>query len=321
MTLTSEKISLTISRIRELTPRIRAYELRSESGVELPLASGGSHIAIPVQLASGKTAVRHYSICSNPVERNFCEIAVLSEDPGRSGSHFIFNNFQLGTTLECGLPTNNFHLHADASPATLIAGGIGISPIMAMAHTLALRGRRFTLHYAGRSKIEMAFVSELQHYFPRNLHIYPANEGVRLDIMHALGETPSNTLFYACGPQKMLADIELCARMLGITKDRIQTEYFAADNSEKDTALVLELAHSNKLINVNPEQSLLSAVRDAGINVSFDCCIGDCGSCAVKILEGEAEHRDHVLSDEQKAAGFICLCVSRAKGGKLVLAL
>jgi ferredoxin-NADP reductase len=223
--------------------------------------------------------------------------------------------------LECGIPSNNFHLHADASPAILIAGGIGITPIISIAHTLALRGRRFQLHYAGRSKNDMAFVDELQKNFPRNTYVYAADEQQRLDIMSVLADAPSNTLFYACGPQKMLADIETSARMLGIDKDRIQMEHFAAEKSANDKAVVLELAHSNKLVKATADQSLLSALRDAGVNVNFDCCVGDCGTCAVKILEGEAEHRDHVLSDAQKAQGFICVCVSRAKGEKLVLAL
>ncbi|RYG01852.1 MAG: iron-sulfur cluster-binding domain-containing protein, partial [Chitinophagaceae bacterium] len=153
------------------------------------------------------------------------------------------------------------------------------------------------------------------------LHIYPADEGIVLDIMHEMANASGNTLFYACGPREMLDDIETCSRLLGITKDRIQTEKCTYDNEAQDMPLVLELAYSNKLINVSADQPLLKAVRDAGVDADFDCCVGDCGSCAVKILEGEAEHRDHVLSDAQKADGFICLCVSRAKSDKLVLAL
>lgn len=321
MSSTTEKLVLKISRVRDLTSRIRAYELRSESGAELPLVTPGSHLTIPVQLPSGKMDFRHYSICSNAIERDFYEIAVLLEAKGRGGSQFIFNNFQLGTQLECGLATNNFDLHADASPAILFAGGIGIAPIIAIAHTLAMRGRRFTLHNAGRSKTEMAFLDELRHYFPRNLKIYARDEDARVDILHELANAPSNALIYACGPKKMLSDIETSAHLLGISKDRIQTENFITEDAEKNTALVLELAYSNKLINVNSDQPLLNAVRDAGIDVNFDCCVGDCGSCAVKILEGEADHRDHVLNDAQKAEGFICLCVSRAKSDKLVLAL
>jgi len=321
MTKTIERLSLIITQVAQLTPRIYRYQLRAASGAELPLITAGSHIAIPLTLKNGKQDFHHYSICSNPNQREFYEIAVLLEEDGGGGSQFIVDNFAVATVLECDMPGNNFQLHADASPAILIAGGIGIAPIISIAHTLALRGRRFQLHYAGRNKNDMAFVDELQKVFTRNLHIYATDENQRLDIMNVLADAPSNTLFYACGPQKMLADIETCARMLGIDKDRIQIEHFATEKSANDKAVVLELAHSNKLIKTTADQSLLTALRGAGVNVNFDCCVGDCGTCAVKIIEGEAEHRDHVLSDAQKTQGFICVCVSRAKGDKLVLAL
>lgn len=321
MTKTIERLSLIITQVTQLTPRIYRYQLHAMPGAELPLITAGSHIAIPVTLKNGKQDFHHYSICSNPNQREYYEIAVLCEEQGSGGSQFIIDNFAVGAVLECGMLGNNFHLHADASPAILIAGGIGITPITSIAHTLSLRGRRFQLHYAGRSKNDMALVDELQKTFTRNFFIYAANEDQRLDIMNLLADAPSNTFFYACGPQKMLADIETSARMLGIDKDRIQMEHFAADKSANDKAAVLELAHSNKLINAHADQPLLAALRDAGVDVNFDCCVGDCGTCAVKILEGEAEHRDHVLSDAQKAQGFMCVCVSRAKSDKLVLAL
>ncbi len=321
MTTTIERLALTITQVTPLTPRIYCYQLRATSGAELPLITAGSHIAVPVTLTNGKQDFHHYSICSNPNQREFYEIAVLLEENGSGGSQFIINHFAVGTLLDCGVPSNNFHLHADASPAILMAGGIGITPIISIAHTLALRGRRFQLHYAGRSKKHMAFLDELQKTFTRNLYIYAADEQQRLNIMNLLAEAPSNTLFYACGPQKILAEIETSARMLSIDKDRIQMEHFAAEKSENDKAVVLELAHSNKLVKATADQPLLTALRDAGVDVNSDCCVGDCGTCAVKIIEGEAEHRDHVLSDAQKAQGLICVCVSRAKSDKLVLAL
>lgn len=317
----TEPLALTISEMRELTPRIRAFRLRSTHGQELPLASAGSHIAFKIPLANGKSDIRHYSLCHNPLQRDYYEIAVLRENEGRGGSQFIFENFKEGMQLECTVPTNNFHLHADASPAILIVGGIGITPIISIAYTLASRGRRFQLHYAGRSKSEMAFVEDIQKHFAANVYWYPADENARMDIMNLLADVPGNALVYACGPQKMLADIDTSARLLGIAKDRIQTEHFTTADADNNRELLLELAYSNKLIKVAAGQPLLNAVRDAGINAAFDCCVGDCGTCAVKILEGEAEHHDHVLNDTQKAEGMICLCVSRAKGDKLVIAL
>lgn len=321
MSLSTEHLTLIVTKITQQTSRVRAYELRSKNGTELPLVTAGSHLAVPVQLPNGKSDVRHYSICSNPSQRNFYEIAVQLEENGRGGSQFITDNFAPGTQFECAPPTNHFQLHADASPAVLIAGGIGITPIISIAHTLALRGRRFQLHYAGRSKSGMAFVDELENNFKRHVQFYPADENQRLDIMHILADAPSNTFFYICGPQKMLDEIETCARMLGIAKDQIQQENFSPEKQANDQAVVLELAYSNKLIQVAADQPLLGALRDAGVNIPFDCCIGDCGTCAVKILEGEADHRDHVLNDAKKAQGYMCTCVSRAKSDRLVLAL
>ncbi|MET0357767.1 MAG: PDR/VanB family oxidoreductase [Cellvibrio sp.] len=318
--MTSETLLLFVSRIRKLTSRIRAYELRSADGNELPIVTAGSHLTIPVVI-HGKADFRHYAICSNPNQRDFYEIAVLHEATGRGGSQFIRDTFGIDTQFKCAAPTNNFHVHANSSPAILIAGGIGIAPIMSIAYTLAARGRRFSLHYAGRSKAEMAFADELQHNFPHQIHFYSAAEKQRLDIGHLMADASSNTQFYCCGPQKMLDEIEASAKNLGIDKDRIQQEHFTAEIHEHDKPVVLELAYSNKLIKVNGDQPLLAALRDAKLPVKFDCCVGDCGTCAVKILEGEADHRDHVLSDEQKAQGFICVCVSRSKTEKLVLAI
>ena len=314
-------LSLVISAIYILTPRIRAYDLRALDEGELPLVTAGSHLAIPVILDNGRADVRQYSICSNPGQRDFYQIAVLRESTEHSGSIFIHDNFSVGMQLHCALPKNNFHLHADASPAVFIAGGIGITPIIAMAHTLAMRGRRFILHYAGRSKSEMAFVEDLQRDFNRQVQLYPADENIRMDVMHVLADAPGNAHFYVCGPQRLLDETISAASALGIAKDRIQHEHFHAEKYAGDKPVVLELARSNKIIQANADQSLLAALRDAGVHVNFDCCVGDCGTCAVKVLEGEPEHRDHVLSDAAKARGRMCVCVSRARGEKLVLDL
>ncbi len=320
MVSNTEKLPLVIKRVRDLTPRIRAYQLCSKYGTELPLVTAGAHLIVYLQHNHGKFEVHNYFLCSNPSQRDFYEIAVLHETDSNN-SVALFNNSVEGTELECGLPVNNFHLHADASPAVLIAEGVGIAPLLTMAHTLAARGRRFTLHYSDRNKTNMAFLGELQEQFSRHTHFYCTDETPPMDIMHLLADAPGNSLFYVCGSQKMLEEIEHCARALGISKDRIQQELFSTKELEKDKGVVIELGYSNKLIQVRPDQPLLAALREAGAPVHFDCCVGDCGTCAVKILEGEAEHRDHVLNDAQKAEGYMCVCVSRSKTEKLVLAL
>ncbi len=316
----SKTLRLVTRNVRELAPRIRAYELGDASGNELPLITAGSHIELQLEDCLGKKQTAQYAISSNPAQRDFYEIAVALEDEG-SASHFIFNHLHPGTRIECRLPTNNFHLHADSSPAVLIAEGMGIAPIKSIAYTLELRGRRFSLHYVGTSKADMPFLDELEHTFPRQLICYAANEEKNIDVMNILANSHSNTLIYASGSTALLNDIETSARLLGIQKDRIQLEYFYGVAEEKDKPVLLELAYTNKLIAVDANQSLLHALRSAGVDTRFDCCVGDCGTCAIKVLAGEAEHRDHVLSDAQKAQGLMCVCVSRAKGDKLVLAL
>lgn len=320
----SQTLSLVISGIRDLTQRVRAFKLRAPDGSELPLITAGSHIAIQLQTNESKAEYRQYAICSNPSERDHYEIAVLLNSPKseneQSLSQFIFDKFNIGTQLQCLLPSNNFQLHADSSPAVLIAKDIGIAPIKSLAHTLSSRGRRFSLHFTGEKKMEMPFIQELDTLFPRNLFCYATEDDQHLEIINLLADAPDNAYFYVSGPHNFLRDIEANARLLGMAKDRFQLEYLSSP-LEQDKPLVLELAHSNRIIKVDTKQSLLTALRDAGINAKFDCCVGECGTCAIKVLEGTVDHRDHALSNAQKEQGFMCVCVSRAKDEKLVLAI
>jgi ferredoxin-NADP reductase len=316
-------IQLIVTDKRQLTDEVIAYRLSAKDGTELPLVSAGSHVELPVVI-NGKTEYRAYSICSNPLQRDFYEIAIqhrVDAQNGHSGAAYLQQHLTLGVELICSLPRNHFHLHADASPALLIAGGIGITPIKAIAHTLASRGRRFQLHYAGKRQEAMAYAKELKLEFLPQFTGYASDQDQRMDIMHLLSEASSNTHIYACGPKRMLDDIHTCATLLSIDKERLQTERFLSESQAGDKAVVLELALSNKVILAAADQPLLAAVRDAGINIAFDCCVGDCGSCAVKVLKGTADHRDHVLSEGAKAQGMMCLCVSRATTEMLVLAL
>lgn len=216
-------------------------------------------------------------------------------------------------------PQKSFDLHADASPSILMAEGIGITAIKPIAETLKLRGRRFQLHYTGRNLDEMAFSHELTEALDKSVFIYTKDGDERLDVLHILADAPHNAYIYACGFHKLIDDVYSFANALGIHKDRIQCENLTPENQDKD--VVIELVRSNKLIRALAGQSLLTAIRDANIPINFDCCVGDCGTCATKVLEGDIEHRDHTLSDQDKANGFMCLCVSRAKSEKIKLDL
>jgi len=311
-------ISLIISSIRQLTPRIRAYELRDANGQDLPLIAAGAHLKIPIIREDTTTEFRYYSICSNPAQRDTYEIAVQADEDGYSA---IQDFFTMNLQFTCEPPSNHFPLHADTSPTVLIAGGIGITPIKPMAQTLARRGRRFQLHYAGRSRKEMAFNDFLSNEFQHNYFAYPADEGKRLDVIKLLSEAAHNAMIYACGPQALIEATYNAASSLGISKDRIHSEASSTKQNENEKPVILELIRSNKLIHVDATQPLLAAIRDAGVNVDFDCCVGECGTCAVKIIEGEADHRDTVLDEASRANGMICICVSRANSEKLILDL
>jgi len=313
--------SLVISGIRQLTPRVRAYELRHHEGGDLPEAAAGSHLNVPVLLEDGTISTRNYSISSNPARRDIYEIAVLLEPEGHGGSRFIHSNYQLGMTLHCSQPRNDFALHEDSRPAVLIAGGIGITPIKAMALALAAKQQEFQLHYAGRGTTDMAYLDRLQREFGERLHVYTP-ERPRLDLAALMATSPVNTVFYACGPQRLMDDVSATAQRLGIAAERIRMERFAAPSADDTQSIEVELFRSGKTLTVSPQQSILDAVEAAGISANYGCRAGGCGLCAIKVLEGEPRHLDAVLSEHDRTQDHLmCICVSRANSKKLVLDL
>jgi hypothetical protein len=316
-------LALRISGVRQLTPRVRAYELRSPDGADLPEVQAGAHIDVPVPLENGVTSTRRYSISSNPHRRDSYEIAVLREDAGSGGSVAAHAGWQLDMILNCSLPGNNFALHANDGHVVLIAGGIGITPIKAMAHKLHADGRHFELHYAGRSRTEAAFVDDLECRFGSGLSFYAADRRQRLDVPSLMAHAAADTVFYVCGPERLIDAVRGAARAAGLADERVRFERFAAaPGVTANQALTVTLARSGKRIVVTAEQNILDAVLAAGVQAPSGCRSGTCGTCRVKVLGGEPEHRDAALSDEERGqAGFMCICVSRAKNSELTLDL
>jgi ferredoxin-NADP reductase/predicted pyridoxine 5'-phosphate oxidase superfamily flavin-nucleotide-binding protein len=315
-------LELVISGVRRLTPRIRAYELRDPEGGELPALQAGAHLEVPVQLENGKTATRRYSIASDPVRRDAYEIAVLREDAGTGGSRAVHESFALGLRLRCGLPRNDFALHDDARPAMLIAGGIGITPIKAMAHALRQRGSDVRLHYAARSAAEAAYRDELAREFGDSLHLHLSSDGQRINIEALLAAAPADALFYVCGPHRLVDAVAKGAEALGIDPARIRVERFAASIAPDARPLEVELRRSGRTLRVAADQTVLDAALAAGVAAPFGCRAGHCRTCAVEVLEGEPEHRDTALSPaEREQQHLMCPCISRAQGERLVLDL
>ncbi|MDZ4097699.1 MAG: pyridoxamine 5'-phosphate oxidase family protein [Methylophilaceae bacterium] len=227
--LGSGALPLTIIGIRQLTPRIRAYELRHADGEPLPAYRAGAHLRVPIALPDGSVTSRAYSLTDAANQPGQYRIAVLRVDDGEGGSQALHDGWQIGTRLNVDAPENHFPLHDGVSPALLIAGGIGITPIKAMAEELTTRGVNFRLHYAGRSPENMAFVEDLQRYFPNRCRFYfsQAPTPTRLDVSVLLNSISADTVIYVCGPARLIDAVRQTARQLGIADERLQSESFA----------------------------------------------------------------------------------------------
>ena len=221
-------LKLVVSGLRQLTPRVRAYELQAPDRGELPPVTAGAHVAVPVRLPGGAVVARQYSLAMHPHHRNTYEIAVLRADAGRGGSAAIHATWQIGTRLALDFPVNQFPLHEDRRHSILIAGGIGITPVKAMAHALAARGDSFELHYSGRAPADMAYLDLLTREFSGRLHAYSTRDenGNRMDLPRIMGSAPADALFYVCGPDRLIEAARETARKIGITADRLRYERF-----------------------------------------------------------------------------------------------
>lgn len=224
----SGTLKLVVTGMRQMTPRVRAYELRTPDWSDLPPVTAGAHLAVPVRLPDGSLLTRQYSLATHPHRRDMYEIAVLLEEAGRGGSAAIHATWQIGTRLALDQPANQFPLHDDDRPAVLIAGGIGITPIKAMAHALKARGNCLELHYTGRRPEEMAYRDRLAIEFPGQLHLYftRAPQETRIDLHSVMRAAPADALFYVCGPGRLIEAAKAAGRDLAIAAGRIQYEIF-----------------------------------------------------------------------------------------------
>lgn len=320
--LGSGPLALVVSGVRQLTPAIRAYELRAADGGRLPAVSAGAHLDLPVRLPDGTLQTRRYSIASDPLQRDRYEVAVLREVNGSGGSSALHADYGVGLRLNVAVPGNDFALRHDGQPVVLVAGGIGITPLKAMAHELAARGTAFALHYAARSERDFAFVEELRGLCGARLHLYSSSAGGRLDLAQLVAAAPAGAVVYGCGPARLLDELQATAARFGVAPERVRYERFVAPAAADDQALVVELARSGRTVQVAAGQSILAAVQTAGIAVPAACRVGNCGTCAVTVLDGEPLHRDVVLTAQQRTTERkMCICVSRALGDRLELDL
>jgi ferredoxin-NADP reductase len=299
-----------------------SVELHPEPGSTFPPFEAGAHIDL--NLPNGIT--RSYSLCNPSSDKDRYVVAVLRDRASRGGSACVHQDLRIGMRLPISVPLNNFALHEDAAHSVLIAGGIGVTPILCMARRLKQLGKSFEVMYFARSRRDAAFVAELQALgVPLHLH-FDGEAGGPPDLRALLAQRApdAQTHHYACGPAVMLDAFEKLCAELGHTNahiERFSAVEVAASADARSSYTVL-LKRSGRSIEVTPEKSLLDTLLAAGVQVEHSCCEGVCGSCETRVLEGEPDHRDSVLSAKERAANKIMMvCVSGCKSRSLTLDL
>lgn len=310
-----------VTRIEHVTPLIKRYTLEALDGGALPPFSGGSHII--VQLRDGSRQYNNaYSLMSSPHALDSYQIGVRRETPSKGGSAFLHDKVAEGDTLSITYPNNLFALDKTARHHVLIAGGIGITPFISQLHDLHQRGASYELHYAFRADEHGAFRDELAGLCGDHVHFHVDSKGQRLDLTGLLGGMEPGVHAYVCGPGPLIDAVLGAAQAVGLESARVHVEQFAAPKP-MGGAFTVVLAKSGKTVEVAAGESILNAIeRDSTVPVECLCREGVCGTCETRILEGEAEHADQYLSNAEKAAQkTMLICVSSAKGSRLVLDL
>jgi vanillate O-demethylase ferredoxin subunit len=316
-------LAVRIAHVRDQAVDIRSFDLIGAPGTSLPPFEPGAHV--DVHLAGG--IVRQYSLCNGPGEHDRYRIAVKREPDSRGGSRAM-HELREGDVLTIGPPRNHFPLKHAEGPSVLVAGGIGITPLLAMALQLAADARLFTLHYFTRSLEHTAFRRELSsaglgEYVTFNYGSPP--EAVQSCLADLFRVRPACGQLYVCGPRPFMDLVVQVASAAAWPASAINLEYFAADDAALAapvTTFRVRLARRGGEYTIPPDRSIVAVLAEHGIAVETSCEQGVCGTCLARVLEGTPDHRDSVLGDDEKAAGgWIACCVSRSHSPVLVLDL
>jgi ferredoxin-NADP reductase len=312
---------------RELEVLVDATRVAADDVVELRLTSAGAE-SLPtwaagahIDLVLGDDMVRQYSLCGDPEDRDSWQVAVLREPDGRGGSAAVHDRVRPGDRLRVRGPRNHFEL-VPAAAYLLIAGGIGLTPLLAMARTLERQGANWQMLYGGRRRASMAYLAELARFGDR-VTVQPEDENGLLDLDAWLSTPRPDTAVYCCGPEPLLEAVEL--RCTGWPVGALHIERFHARPGAldgPDEAFEVVLDASGLTVTVDAGQSIVDAVAAVGVDVPTSCREGTCGTCETVVLEGEPDHRDSFLSPSERAANETMLvCCSRSHGPRLVLDL
>lgn len=315
-------LSLLVRQIRFEAIGINSYELVDPEGAALPAWDAGSHL--DVHLPGG--IIRQYSLCSDPADRYRYVIAVLKEENGRGGSRLLHETMQVQNIISVSQPRNNFALNTQAKKHLLIGGGIGITPLKAMAHKLKAEGLNFDLHYCAKTASYAAFSEVLAgDNIPTKFHFDNGNPAQGLDIASLLKDYTDGTHVYYCGPGGFMA--ACAAASTHWPQASVHSEHFKAPTAQPAELITgaadnftVEIASTGAAFNIPADQSIVDVLHDAGIMVETSCVSGLCGSCKTKYLSGTVDHRDFILADDERET-HLTVCVSRATSPRLVLDL
>jgi len=302
---------------------IVSFELVDPDGADLPRFTAGSHVDVYVADAP----MRQYSLCNDPAERNRYLLGVLREMDGRGGSAAMHDRVGAGDLLEISQPRNNFELREDAAFSLLLAGGIGVTPVLAMAQRLHALNKDFAMHYCTRTRGRTAFYDFINgSSFGKHVEFHfddgPVNQ--LLDIPATLATQHDDTDLYVCGPTAFM-DIVIAEASKHWRDEAIRREYFTADPDllqDDDGSFKVKFGSTGAVYVIPGDKSIVDALAEQGVEIPVSCEQGICGTCLTGVLEGEPDHRDAFLTnDEHTANDQMTLCCSRSKGPLLVLDL
>lgn len=315
-------IEVIIRAMRLEAEGILGLELVAADGAPLPPFEAGAHIDL--YLPNG--LIRQYSLCNDPRERHRYRIAVLRDAASRGGSQAVHELLRIGQHLSISAPRNLFVLDEQAPRSLLLAGGIGITPLLSMAWRLHALGADFELHQCVRSGKLAAFAERLSSApFAAHTHLHrdDGDAAQKLDLPALLAAEPAGSQLYVCGPNGFMEYVLDTARAQGWAEERLHREYFAAPEAESGGgAFTLRIASSGLELQVPEDRTALEVPEDAGFDIPVSCGQGICGTCLTRVVDGQPEHRDLFLSDEEKARNDqFTPCCSRSRSACLVVDL
>lgn len=316
-------LQLKIAARRDEAQQICSFELVDPQNRALPPFTPGAHVDVQIQPG----LVRQYSLCNEPSDQHRYLIAALRDTDGRGGSVALHDTFKVGDVIKVSEPKNHFPLAVSADRHLLLAGGIGVTPLMSMAAYLSRRELDFEMHYCTRSEARAAFLPNLQKsaFHSRvNVHFDDGAPEQRFDAAKALGKPDPGTHIYVCGPSGFMSYVLQTAKSLGWPDEQTHREYFAPAAQAETPAgqFEVELASSGQVFVIPADQPIVAVLLDHGIEIPTSCDQGVCGTCLTRVISGVPDHRDSFLTDQERAQNDqMTPCCSRAKSPRLVLDL